>query len=141
MKRITILLILVTLTLSVSACGPSGTPFPVDLVQADPGNPASVVTAFFTARSAFNADAAMQYVNESTVISNPFGTFTGTAQIRQDVVQGMIDENTQFTVLNPQTNGDIVTFDLQVYVNGQETDVLSGQAVVQNGIIVGLTLE
>lgn len=137
MKRFTLIAAFLALVIFVTACGPpSGTPFSVSLVQADPNDPASMVNAFFVARSAFNTDAALQYVNDSTVI-NSEGTYTGTGQIR-DFIQNRADANIQFEVTNPQVNGDQVTFTLIVYQNGQEINQLNGQATVQNGVIVSL---
>lgn len=129
------------IALLISACGPAGTPFAVEIVQADPADPASVVNAYFTARSAFNTEAALQYITEGTVITNPFGTFTGIEEIKTGVIEDSINENVQFTVQNPQVDGERVNFNAQVYVNGQATDLVSGQAVVQNGKIVAMTLE
>ncbi|MEA3438763.1 MAG: nuclear transport factor 2 family protein [Chloroflexota bacterium] len=140
MKRLAVLSTLVFLVLIAAACAPSGTPFPAEYVPADPGNPASVVNAFFTARSAFNLDAAMQYVNDSTVIVNPRGTHTGVDQIRE-MVQSMMDENFQFEITSSQTNGDQVTFKMQAYQNGQAVEMVNGQAVVQGGVIASMTLE
>ena len=96
---------------------------------------------YFTARSAFNTNAALQYITEGTVITNPFGTFTGIDEIRTGVIEDSINENVQFTVQNPQVDGERVNFNTQVYVNGQATDLVTGQAVVQNGKIVAMTLE
>lgn len=140
MKRLVVLSTLIFLILIAAACTPSGTPFPVEYVPADPGNPASVVNAFFTARSAFNLDAAMQYVNDSTVIVNPRGTHTGIDQIRE-MVQSMMDDNFQFEITSSQTNGDQVTFKMQAYQNGQAVEIVNGQAVVQGGVIASMTLE
>jgi limonene-1,2-epoxide hydrolase len=140
MKRLAVLSTLLFLVLIAAACTPSGTPFPVEYVPADPGNPASVVNAFFTARSAFNLDAAMQYVNDSTVIVNPRGTHTGVDQIRE-MVQSMMDDNFQFEITSSQTNGDQVTFKMQAYQNGQAVEMVNGQAVVQGGVIASMTLE
>ena len=140
MKRLAVLSTLVFLVLIAAACSPSGTPFPVEYVPADPGNPASVVNAFFTARSAFNLEAAMQYVNDSTVIVNPRGTHTGVDQIRE-MVQSMMDDNFQFEITSSQTNGDQVTFKMQAYQNGQAVEMVNGQAVVQGGVIASMTLE
>ena len=134
-------LVLGIIALLIAACGPAGTPFAVEIVQADPANPASVVNAYFTARSAFNTNAALQYITEGTVITNPFGTFTGIEEIRTEVIEDAINENVQFTVQNPQVDGERVNFNAQVHVNGQATDLISGQAVVQNGKIVAMTLE
>jgi hypothetical protein len=75
------------------------------------------------------------------VITNPFGTFTGLEEIKTGVIEDSINENVQFIVQNPQVDGERVNFNTQVYVNGQATDLVSGQAVVQNGKIVAMTLE
>jgi hypothetical protein len=141
MKIIKSLPILGIIGLLIAACGPAGTPFAVEIVQADPADPASVVNAYFTARSAFKTDAALQYIPEGTVITNPFGTFTGIEEIKTEVIEDSINENVQFTMQNPQVNGERVNFTAQVYVNGQATDLITGQAVVQNGKIVAMTLE
>jgi hypothetical protein len=130
------LLILVSL---IAACTPSGTPFPVDLVAADPANPASVVNAFFVARSAFNIDAAMQYINDSSVLVSFEDTYTGTAEIR-DFLQTRADSNYQFEVSNSQVSGNQVTFTLKVYQNGQELNNFDGTATVQGGVITSMTL-
>ena len=141
MKIIKSLPILCIIVFFIAACGPAGTPFAVEMVQADPADPASVVNAYFTARSAFNTEAALQYITEGTVITNPFGTFTGIEEIKTGVIEDSINENVQFTMQNPQVDGERVNFNAQVYVNGQATDLVSGQAVVQNGKIVAMTLE
>jgi hypothetical protein len=141
MKFKTSFLVFGIIALLIAACGPAGTPFTVEIVQADPADPASVVNAYFTARSAFNTEVALQYITEGTVITNPFGTFTGIEEIKTGVIEDSINENVQFIVQNPQVDGERVNFNTQVYVNGQATDLVSGQAVVQNGKIVAMTLE
>jgi hypothetical protein len=141
MKKLVLFTTLFILSLLVAACGgPSGTPFAVQVVPADPNDPASVVNAFFIARSAFDTNASMQYVNDSSVIVSGEETFTGTADIR-DFVQSRIDSNLQFTVSNAQVNGDSVTFNVEAFKNGQSVQNLSGQATVQGGIIVAMTLK
>lgn len=134
--RFSVFAIFVVLLLFTAACGaaPSGTPFPVSVVEADLNDPASVVNAFFVARSAFDIDTAMQYVNESTTIESE-GTHSGAGEIR-DFIQDRANKNFQFEVTSTQVNGDQVDFTFKVYLNGEEINQIDGQATVQNGVIV-----
>lgn len=140
MKRLSTLAIFLALAVIATACGgtPSGTPFAVSVVQADLNDPVSVVNAFFIARSAFDTNAAMQYIDENSVIISD-DTFSGSAEIR-DFIQARANENYQFEVTNPQVNGNQVTFTLVVYQNGVEVTQVNGQATVQNGVIPSLTI-
>lgn len=134
--RFSVFAIFVVLIIFTAACGaaPTGTPFPVSIVGADLNDPASVVNAFFVARSAFDIDTAMQYVNESTTIESE-GTHTGVEKIR-DFIQDRANKNFQFVVTSSQVNGDQVNFTFTVYLSGEEINQIDGQATVQNGVIV-----
>ena len=127
----------------LAACGGgSGTPLSIAPITADPNDPAAVVKAFFTNRSAFDIDATMQYVAANIYFENAQTSITGSAQFRT-FLQERADDTYQFVEDTPaQTSGNSVSFSFRVYQHGSElSEKATGEAVVENGKIVQLILE
>jgi len=141
MKKLTYILLTIILTaLLVSCGGPKGTPFPVNLIEANPNDPASVVQAFFAARSAFNTDVALSYLTEDSQIVSREASSTGLAAA-QKFIQKRVDKNYQFELSNVKASGNSVTFDFKVFQNGKSVQEGTGEAQVKDGKILVLNLQ
>lgn len=141
MKKLLVTSILV-LSLILTGCGgASGTPMQVSVISADPNDAASVVRAFFTNRSAFDIDATMRYVAGNISFDSPDASITGSAQFRT-FLQERADDTYQFVEQNITATGSTVSFSYDVYQHGQSIDtLLNGEAIVENGKIVQITIE
>jgi limonene-1,2-epoxide hydrolase len=104
--------------------------------------PVAVIEAFNEALNDLDLDAAMSFVAEDAEfrITTTFsGTFSGKSEIR-GVYQQSVDESWQWEIIDIQADGDKVSWtDLLTIGAGRYEN--SYQAVVQEGLIISLTMD
>ncbi len=100
--------------------------------------PDAVIEAFYEALNDLDLDAAMSFVAEGAEFIITL-TYSGKSEIRGVFQQG-VDESWQWEIIDIQADGDKVSWtDLLTIGAGMYEN--SHQAVVQEGLIISLTMD
>ena len=143
-KWFALLMIMVLMISALAACG-GGTPPPapagaVEALQAalaavNAADPASILKAHYAARNAYDLENALALVADDAVFTTPNGDYAGKAKI-EDLLVTIYSGGNQFTLSDIQVNGNTVTFTVVVDDGSGNPTTLSGETVIQDGVIV-----
>ena len=98
-------------------------------------DPVSVLKAHYAARNAYDLENALALVADNAVFTTPNGDYEGKAKI-EDLLVTIYSGGNQFTLSDIQVNGNTVTFTVVVDDGSGNPTTLSGETVIQDGVIV-----
>ena len=101
-----------------------------------PTDPISVVQTAYGRLNEGDVDGFMEFVSNDMVLVDPNGRFAGREAIR-DFLRSVVVEGThRYEISNLSLDGNIVSYDLDVYVANQIVGSGRGLDVVVDGLIV-----
>jgi ketosteroid isomerase-like protein len=100
-----------------------------------PTDPVSVVQTAYERLNKGDLDGFMKFVSDDIVLVDPNGRFAG-RQAVHDFLKSMVVEGThRYEISNLSRDGNIVNYDINVYVANQLVDSGKGLDVVVDGLI------
>jgi hypothetical protein len=109
------------------------------LASCKPPQPTDPITVVHTAYERLNkgdVDGFIEFVSDDIVLFDPNGRYTGREAVR-DFLRTMVVEGThRYKISNLSLDGNIVNYDLEVYVANQLVGSGRGLDVVVDGLIV-----
>jgi hypothetical protein len=95
-----------------------------------------IVQDYYAALNNFDLSAAMTFISEEAVFSNPLGTYTGLEEIRGFLAEGITGKFT-FELSNFRGQGGMIVYDYKVIIGGNVAERGSGGVtIVEDGLIV-----
>jgi hypothetical protein len=102
---------------------------------AQPTDPIAVVQTAYERLNKRDLDGFMKFASDDIVLVDPNGRFAGREAVR-DFLKSMVVEGThRYEISNLSREGNIVNYDINVYVANQLVDSGKGLDVVVDGLI------
>jgi len=101
-----------------------------------PTDPISVVQTAYERLNEGDVDGFMEFVSDDMVIVDPNGRFAGREAVRDFLRSMVVEGEHRYEISNLSRDGNIVSYDLGVYVANQLVGSGKGLDVVVDGLIV-----
>jgi hypothetical protein len=101
-----------------------------------PTDPVSVVQTAYERLNKGDLDGFMEFVSDHIVIVDPNGRFAGREAVRDFLKSTVVEGTHRYEISNLSREGNIVNYDINVYVANQLVDSGKGLDVVMDGRIV-----
>lgn len=119
--------------LLLAACGGA--------TQAEPAAPTAIVQDFYQAIADGELETAMSYVADDALFINPTGTYTGKAEVRENI-SALIEGGLVFELRNLVNDDGKVTYGYTLYIDGENVEEGdNGVTIVKDGKVVSDGLE